>query len=98
MPTPSARRVAAERYRRVARTITDPRTVEALNELAAKYEAQAAAMEAAAMEAAAKASSVDGAAVTAKPGAGQTDPEGSDVPDSRKSALTSLPRSKTQPQ
>jgi hypothetical protein len=48
MTTPSVRLQTAERYRRMARTITDRRTVDALNELAAKYEAQAAAMQAAA--------------------------------------------------
>lgn len=46
MATPSVRRLAAERYRRMARTIIDRRAINALTELADEYEAQAASMEA----------------------------------------------------
>jgi hypothetical protein len=84
MPTPSARRTAAERYRRMARTITDQRTVEALNELAAKYEAQAVAMEAA-------------GSVAAASGPGQAEAEGRDLPDPRKPAPRALPQGKKPP-
>jgi hypothetical protein len=84
MPTPSARRVAAERYRRMARTITDQRTVEALNELATKYEALAAEMEAA-----------TGAPAMLDPG--QPEAEGRDLPELRKPAPRGLPHAKIRP-
>ncbi len=46
MTTPAALRERAERYRRMALTLTDQRTIEALHELAALYEAQAGRLEA----------------------------------------------------
>ena len=45
MDRPGDLRASAGRYRQMARLITDPRTINALIELAAKYEAEAAQME-----------------------------------------------------
>ena len=41
MESPASLRQRAERYRRMVLTVTDQRATEALNELAADYEAQA---------------------------------------------------------
>jgi flagellar biosynthesis regulator FlbT len=46
MESPTELRSRAERYRKIALTVTDPRTLEALKELAALYEAEADRLEA----------------------------------------------------
>ena len=46
MNNPSDLRTGAERYRRMAQMVTDQRTIDALHELAAEYEARAARLEA----------------------------------------------------
>ena len=46
MESPASLRQRAERYRRMVLTVTDQRATEALNELAADYEAQAERLEA----------------------------------------------------
>ena len=46
MESPASLRQRAERYRRMALTVTDQRATEALNELTTEYEAQAKRLEA----------------------------------------------------
>ena len=59
MQNPRDLRAAAERYRQMARKITDQRAIDALYELAAEYEAKAAMLEAEAEKVECAACSVD---------------------------------------